>query len=175
MSQNTCIPSPNPIAPLGIPWCNWQMFPLVDTEMYCVWGIYTYIYVHPSIHPSQRWKWAHSIFFWLLEDPGSPLYSQAQQKDWATASVVVKAYKSYALKVLEPCKVFCVQEARAVLHGLSHWQWFTQIFFKASKFIAIHFLIAFTMEIVQIYFELYSIWKITKLLISFAIIYEDLY
>lgn len=44
-----------------------------------------------------------------------------------------------------------MSRATAVLHGWSHWRWFTQICFKASKFIAVHFLIAFTMEIVQIF------------------------
>lgn len=48
--------------------------------------------------------------------------------------------------------------------------------FKASKFIAVHFLIAFTMEIliVQIFILDFVAFEITKLLISFAII-DDLY
>lgn len=50
--------------------------------------------------------------------------------------------------------------------------------FKASKFIAVHFRIAFTMEIliVQIFvLDFVAFERSQSFLISFAIIYEDLY
>lgn len=86
--------------------------------------------------------------------PDSRGLRQTQQKDWATASVAVMVLRVMLWKLWGPAtqsKVLSVQEVRAVLRGLSHWRWLTQISFKASKFIAVHFLVALTMEIVQIF------------------------
>lgn len=88
----------------------------------------------------------------------------------------------YALKALGPCTPvwsFLVlgnkgQRCPSWIKSLK--MTYTNIF-KASKFIAVHFLIAFTMEIliVQIFILDFVAFEITKLLISFAIINEDLY
>lgn len=87
--------------------------------------------------------------------PGRPVLPGTAAAGLSTCFSSGEGVKRAALRALGPCHPVwnpLSPGSRAILHGLSHGRWFTQaFFFKASKFIAVHFLIAFTMEIVQIF------------------------
>lgn len=120
-----------------------------------VWGSYT--------DPSQRLQQAGQPCRWqggrglLSLKAQAVLCSQArqQQQAWAPTSVVLKGCYERCSESPVPCNPVwspLCPGSQSHLSWIKAWKMiYTNIFFKASKFIAIHFLIAFTMEIVQIF------------------------